>query len=116
MPTLKKRRPFRLVRPPSEMVRVLRTFFAERGPQPIERGDVETAIRKKAPRLLAMPYQTQDLCLRLMELVDFGELACERRDGGRWFTPTSHLQPPDSRKARPGAATVNSFVPDEVEG
>jgi hypothetical protein len=115
MPALKKHRPFRSVRPPSEMVRVLRTFFAEHGPKPIERKAVETAIRKKAPRLLAMPHQTQDLCLRLMELVDFGELACERNAAGRWFRPTGHLQPPDSRKARPGAATANSFTTEEVD-
>ena len=115
MPALKKRQPFRSVRPPSEMVRVVRSFFAEHGPEPIERGDVVVAIRKKAPRLLAMPHQTQDLCLRLMELEQFGELACERRGGGRWFRATSHLQPPDSRKARPGAATANSYTTEEAD-
>lgn len=97
------------------MVRALRTVFAAQRNAWLERETVEEKMRAQFPALLAEPRHRQDMCLRLMELNEAGELSCDRSGGGRRFKATAHLQEPDSRQGRPGpSCAASNYVEADV--
>lgn len=116
MTTLKKMRgPFLRQRPPCKMVRALRTLFAAHRTVWMEREAVEEKMRAQFPELLFQARQREDLCARLRELNEHGELAYDRSGGGRRFKATAHLQEPDSRQGRPGpSCAASNYVEAEV--
>lgn len=116
MTTLKKTRwPFLRQRPPCKMIRALRSVFAAQRSAWLERGTVAEKMRAQFPELLAEPRHLQDMCLRLMELNDAGELSLDRSGGGRRFRATAHLQAPDSRQGRPGpSCAASNYVEADV--